>query len=318
MKISVVIPNYNGEEILKKNIPKVVEALRTYQAKSNYAVELIINDDFSKDNSIDVLHQLKEKLKNTQVPLFIYQNEKNFGFSTTVNRGVRKASGDLVVLLNTDVNPQKDFLSPLVENFDDLKVFGVGCVDKSIEGENVVLRGRGVGYWGKGFLHHEKGDLDSTNTFWVSGGSSMFRKSLWDKFGGLDEIYNPFYWEDIDLSYRAQKAGYKVLFEKRSIVIHEHEKGAIKSKYKPISVQKIAMRNQFIFIWKNITDTSLLLQHILWLPYYLLKSILKYDQVFLSGFLKALLLFPKIIQLRIKESKLNSISDREVLAQFNK
>jgi GT2 family glycosyltransferase len=316
MKISVVIPNYNGEEIVKKNIPKVVDALTHFRDKSKNDVELIINDDFSKDNSMNVLHTLKDTLKKKNVPIFIYQNEKNYGFSTTVNRGVRKASGDLIVLLNTDVNPDKDFLSPLVENFEDLKVFAAGCMDRSVEEEGVVLRGRGVGYWKQGFLHHKKGELDKTDTLWVSGGSAMFRKSLWDKLHGLDEIYNPFYWEDIDLSYRAQKAGYKVLFDKKSIVTHEHEKGAIKSKYKPIHVQKIAMRNQFIFTWKNITDPPLLLSHVFWLPYHLIKSIVRRDIIFLSGFGKALLLLPKIIQLRMKQHKLNQVKDTEILAQF--
>lgn len=318
MKISIVIPNYNGEEIVKRNIPKVIDALVNYRSRTNDEVELIINDDFSKDNSLDILHTLKVELKDKNVPIYIFQNEKNYGFSTTVNRGVKKSSGDLVVLLNTDVNPEIDFLLPLVQNFDDLKVFGVGCMDKSIEEEGTVLRGRGVGYWEKGFLHHAKGDLDSNDTLWVSGGSSMFRKSLWDKLGGLDEIYNPFYWEDIDLSYRAQKAGFKIFFDKKSIVIHEHEKGAIKSKYKPIKVQKIAMRNQFIFIWKNISDTNLLLSHFAWLPYHFARSLIKHDMIFLSGLFNALLLLPKIIQLRIKEAKLNSTTDIDILAKFKK
>lgn len=316
MKISIVLPNYNGEEIVKRNIPKVVDALEFYRSKTKDEVELIINDDFSKDNSMEVLHDIKDSLKSKNVPISIYQNEKNYGFSTTVNRGVRKSTGDLVVLLNTDVNPDKDFLTPLVSKFTDLKVFAVGCMDKSIEGEKTVLRGRGVGKWERGFLHHSKGEIDKNTTLWVSCGSAMFRRSLWDKLGGLDEIYNPFYWEDIDLSYRAQKAGYRVYFEKDSVVIHEHEKGAIKKKYKPIHVQKIAMRNQFIFVWKNISDTSLLISHLLWLPYLLGVSIIKRDSVFLSGFFKAFILLPKIATLRGKEKKLNTVTDKEILLQY--
>jgi len=318
MKISIVIPNYNGEEILKKNIPKVVTALKFFIDETKDEAEIIINDDFSKDNSMNVLHELRARLSTTKVPIYIYQNEKNYGFSTTVNRGVRKSSGDLIVLLNTDVNPQADFLFPLVARFEDLKVFGVGCMDKSIEGKQTILRGRGVGKWEKGFLRHDKGNIDDSTTLWVSGGSSMFRKSLWDKLGGLDEIYNPFYWEDIDLSYRAQKAGYTVFFERKSIVTHEHEKGAIKTKYKPTHIQKVAMRNQFIFIWKNITDLGLVISHLFWMPYLLLKAIVKGDMILLSGFVTAFLLLPEIIRLRLKETKYNKLSDRDILSTYSK
>ena len=51
------------------------------------------------------------------------------------------------------------------------------------------------------------------------------------KLGGFDGLYDPFYWEDIDLSYRAQKSGYKVIFEPKSIVTHEHEKGTVKEMF---------------------------------------------------------------------------------------
>ena len=85
---------------------------------------------------------------------------------------------------------------------------------------------------------------------------------------------NPFYWEDIDLSYRAQKAGFIVLFEKESIVTHRHEEGAIKRYHTSKKVRVITYRNQFIFAWTNMSDLPLILSHFLWLPYHLLRSIL--------------------------------------------
>ena len=97
-------------------------------------------------------------------------------------------------------------------------------------------------------------------------------KSIWDELGGLDILYNPFYWEDIDLSYRARKSGYKTLFENKSVVRHEHEKGSIKNKYNPQDVKKIAYKNQFIFAWKNSDFSTLIYGHF-WLPYHLLKAL---------------------------------------------
>ena len=103
MDISIVIPNYNGEKLLEKNLPKVLEAVSSYKKGK---VEIIIVDDASTDNSLDLV-----KDKN----VVILKNEKNLGFSSTVNIGVRESMGDIVVLFNTDVYPHKNFLEPLLK-----------------------------------------------------------------------------------------------------------------------------------------------------------------------------------------------------------
>lgn len=317
MDISIVIPNYNGQNLLKKNLPKVIGELERYKGGK---WEIIVVDDASTDASASVISNLKSPLGFSQgeqiTNLQFIKNEKNLGFSSTVNKGVKSAKGEILILLNTDVYPEENFLEPLLQHFEDIKVFAVGCLDKSIEGGKTVLRGRGLGDWKRGFLVHKKGEADKTNTLWVSGGSGAFRKSIWDKLGGLNELYNPFYWEDIDLSYRALKSGYKVLFEPKSVVVHEHEKGAIQSKYTPQKVKIIAYRNQFIFVWENATDLSLQFSHCLWLPYHFIKAIIGRDSAFFAGFFRALILFPKIIQSSFKAQKLFVKKDKEVTAEF--
>lgn len=303
MDISIVVPNYNGEKLLEKSLPKLLEILKNYK---DGETEIIIIDDASTDKSVDLL-------KKYDVEISI--NDKNLGFSSTVNRGVKKAKGEIVILLNTDVFPEKDFLNPLLKHFNDPKVFAVGCMDKSIEGDRAVLRGRGLGEWKRGFLIHRRGEVDKTNTLWVSGGSGAFRKSIWEKLGGLNELYNPFYWEDIDLSYRALKSDYKVLFEPKSIVIHEHEKGVIRNKYSPFQIKTIAYKNQFIFVWENATDLDLQFLHLFWLPYNFLQSLLRRDWAFFFGFLKAFILLPKIIKSSFKAQKLFVKKDREVVSK---
>lgn len=313
MKISIVIPNYNGEELLRKNLPKLIEAVCNYKD-----IEIIIVDDGSTDDSINIIQNSEFRIQNSNLKLKIIQNEKNLGFSSTVNKGAKEAKGDILVLLNTDVVPEKDFLKPLMEHFNDESVFAVGCMDKSIENGKTVLRGRGIGKWKKGFLVHKRGEINKTNTLWVGGGSGAFRKLIWDRLGGLNQIYDPFYWEDIDLSYRALKSGYKVLFEPKSIVYHEHEKGAIRKKFSPFKIKTIAYRNQFIFVWENETDFDLQISHLLWLPYHLIKALLRRDLAFFLGFFKAFILLPKIIQSSFKAQKLFIKSDREVIKEFFK
>ncbi len=303
MSISIVIPNYNGEKLLEKNLPKVLSVVKE--------AEVIVIDDASEDGSLKILDNFKSKIK-------IINNEKNLGFSSTVNKAVKQAKGEIVILLNTDVVPEKDFLDPLLKDFQEEKIFAVGCMDKSIEAGKVILRGRGLGKWQRGFFVHSRGEVNKTNTFWVNGGSGAFRKSIWEKLGGFNELYNPFYWEDIDLSYRALKSGYKILFEPKSIVIHEHEKGSIKSKYSSNEVKTIAYRNQFIFVWENATDYSLQFIHCIFLPYHFAKALFRFDLAFFVGFFRAFILLPQIIGSSLNYQKLFVKKDSEVTIESSR
>lgn len=313
MSISIIIPNYNGEAILKKNLPSVLHAALVYEKKGNKS-EIIIVDDCSTDSSLDYLQQFAVDSK--RVPIKIITSKENKGFSSTVNKGVEQATGDIIILLNTDVSPTENFLFPLLPHFNDQRVFAVGCLDKSIENGKTVERGRGIGKWEKGFLVHARGEVDKSSTLWVSGGSSAFRREYWIHIGGLLTIYNPFYWEDIDISYRAQKAGYSIIFEPQSIVFHEHEKGAILTNRSENEVKKIAYRNQFLFVWVNAGITQLNL-HILWLGYHLFCGILRKDWPFCIGFLNAFKLLPIILQLRRSQHYKREISDKAITAQFS-
>lgn len=315
MNLSVIIPNYNGQDLLEKNLSKVFDTISSYK---DGKVEVIILDDCSTDNSENVLENLIPKFKSlfSHIEVKVIKNEKNIGFSPTINKGVKNASGDILILLNTDVAPEKDFLKPLLGHFQNEKVFAVGCMDKSIEGSKVVLRGRGIGAWERGFLVHSRGEVDKTNTLWVNGGSGAFRKSIWDEFGGFDNLYSPFYWEDIDLSYRAVKSGYKIIFESKSVVVHKHEKGVIKKEFSQAEIKSIAYRNQFIFVWKNTTDFNLQLSHLLWLPYHLTKALMRMDWAFFIGFINAFIMLPKIVKSSFNSQKLFIKKDKEILEEF--
>lgn len=282
MKISVVIPNYNGLNLLKKNLPKLLDVIRNEKVES----EIILVDDASQDESVLWLKNFQDEYKNQGVYIKIMTNDINKGFSYTANRGAFSATGEFIIFLNTDVYPKKDFIKKALRHFDDTKVFAVGFMDESIERDKTILRGRGIGWWEKGFYLHKKGEVNENQTDWVSGGSGIFKTNIFKKLKGFNTIYDPFYWEDIDLSYRAKKAGYILLFEPESIVVHEHEKGAILSKYKKKDIIRISYRNQFIFVWKNATLVQFL-SHIVWLPYHLISS-LRSDKELLLGFLSAL------------------------------
>ena len=307
--ISLVIPNYNGADILKKNLPHILKSIEEYRGDS----EIVLVDDASSDDSLSFLSSFKKE--NMSFDISIFKNEKNLGFSSTVNKGVENARGEIIVLLNSDVEPKTDFITYLIPHFKDEKVFAVGCLDESEENGKIIQRGRGVGEWQRGFLVHKRGEPSKKNTLWAAGGSSAFRKSLWEKLGGLDELYNPFYWDDIDLSYRALKSGYKINFERRSIVVHRHSQGAIKKSYSKREIKRIAYRNQLFFVWKN-SDLTTLFWHIIWLPYHIVKALFSLNTEFLLGFLYALIKLPKVIESRIEAKKYFVFKDREVVRNF--
>lgn len=312
MKIEIIIPNYNGSDLVSLNLEKVLLACSDYKD-----LEITIVDDGSTKADQESLKKIIPSIqKKYKSKINLELNDKNVGFSSNVNRAGLKSSAEILVLLNTDVEPQKDFLKPLLEHFDNPLVFGVACMDKSIEDDKVVLRGRGLAKWHKGFLAHRRGEVDQHNTFWISGGSSAVRAEIYKKLGGFDPLYNPFYWEDIDLSYRAQKAGYKIIFESKSVVVHRHSKGSIKKHYNDSVIKSYAMRNQFTFIWKNMTDFELLASHMVYLPYYLLRALMSGDRIFLIGFYLAILRLPDIMKHRKTQKKMYIISDKQVLSNY--
>lgn len=296
--VSIVVPNWNGRELLQKHLSRVIAA-------TGETTEIIVVDDASTDGSLELV---AEKFPS----IALIRKPTHEGFTSTVNVGVQASRGDIVVLLNTDVEPERGFIKPLVAHFSDPSVFAVGCMDKSIEGDRVVLRGRGEAFWKNGFYVHRRGEVDKTDTAWVSGGSGAFRKKIWESLGGMDPLFNPFYWEDIDLSYRALKAGYRLRFEPKSVVRHYHEEGKIQQTFSLQEVRTIAFRNQFIFIWRNLSDFGLWWEHSLWSPVRIVQSLLRGDPAMMYGYVAALKLLPQIIISRHKVSPTWVRKDLEV------
>lgn len=289
MTISIIIPNWNGKKLLEKNLPAVLSA---------GVDEVIVSDDGSTDKSVEFLKKNFPQVKVVE--------HRRLGFAGNCSQGVKAAEGEIVVLLNTDVIPEKDFLKPLKGSFKDPKVFAV-----SFNEINDPKLSWTKGEFERGFIIHKSQKKDGRvhRTFWASGGSGAFRKKMWEELGGMDELFNPFYWEDLDLCYRAQKRGWKVLWEPKSKVHHKHE-GIIGKNFSRKYINLIWERNQLIFIWKNLTDCRLFLRHIVSLFYRLRRP--GYIKVILAALLKA----PLIISKRIKEKREAVLSDQEIFAKF--
>lgn len=252
MNVSLVITCWNGRKLLEKNLPSVIKAS---QNPKNRIKEIIVVDDGSTDDSVKFVDKVKSQTLKVKIKLV--KHDKNYGYAKTCNTGVREAVNDLVVILNLDVVPNIDFLEEALPHFEDKKVFAVSF--------NEGKFGPGKLVWKNGFLEIEKTNIPqkATLTDWPSGGSSIFRKKIWEKLGGMDELFLPFYFEDVDLGVRAKKAGFKCLWEPKAKVEHQHE-GTINPKnFSQEYINSIKQRNHLLLTWKNLDNRSLVFTHLI-------------------------------------------------------
>lgn len=295
MKASIIIPNFNGELLLAKNLPYVISAMNN---RGNNIIEIIVVDDGSWDGSIQLL---KDKFPQVK----IIKHKINRGFSAAVNTGVRGSCGELLVLLNSDVVPSEDFLVDSLPHFKNPNVFAVSFHEKGYgwarggfkDGYIQILPGE------EGNLFHE--------SFYVSGGSGVFRRSTWMELGGMDEeLLSPFYWEDIDLCFRAAKRGYIIGWEPESRVVHNHESTI--SKLSKGYVARIKERNQLLCLWKNITSPALVRKHIVGLFARLVRH---------PGYIRVILMalgrLGIALRKKKKEIKESKVSDEAIFARFS-
>lgn len=295
LKVSIVIPSYNTRDLLRKNLPKVISAK---DFKKNNIMEIILVDDASPDDSANVV-----KKEFPQVKLI--RHKVNRGFSSSVNTGARSSKGQLIALLNTDVIPEEDFLVSVLPYFKKRRVFAVSLNEK---GGYSWARG----FFKDGYVAHEPGEKTNEphSTFWVSGGSGVFRRDYWMKLGGMDEkVFSPFYWEDLDLSYRAAKRGLELIWEPKAQVVHKHE--ATVSKLPKSYVDRIRERNHLLFIWKNITSPNLTRRHVVGL----IKRFLRHPG-YARIVIMALLRGSAVLKARAREKKESKVSDEAIFSTF--
>jgi GT2 family glycosyltransferase len=250
---TVVIPNWNGRDLLEKYLPSIITALA-----GNPANEILVVDNGSTDGSAGFVRERFPQVKVLALP-------KNLGFGGGSNAGFGAAKNDIVVLLNSDMRVAPDFLAPLLEGFQDPAVFAVSCQiffsDPSRVREETGLT---QGWWQDGNLRvrHRQDDAvrDLFPCFYGGGGSCAFDRAKFLELGGFDEILAPFYLEDTDLGYLAWKRGWKVLYQPRSIVWHEH-RGTIGKRFRDDQIQAVLKKNYLLFVWKNIHEFRRLASH---------------------------------------------------------
>jgi len=223
---SIVILNYNGEKFLEKTIHSVFSL--------NYPIdkyEIIIVDNASTDGSYDVL----DKLKKPNPKIHLIKQTKNVGFSAGNNVGIKRAKGKYVVLLNNDCEVDTNWLKELVAVAEkDDKIFAVN--PKVYLGKTNKIQNAGIRVFNNGYAQdrgaipnnkvqeyeEDRGQYDNEEEInAVCAVATLYRKSLLDKIGAFDESFF-LYYEDVEISYRARKQGYKLMYAPKALAYHLH------------------------------------------------------------------------------------------------
>jgi GT2 family glycosyltransferase len=244
--ISVIIPNFNGKELLKENLPFVIKSLADVSQS-----EIIIVDDASTDNSIDYL-------KNSYPDIKIIENAENIGFGASINAGLNKAKHELVLLLNSDIKPDNKYISKSLRYFEDPDTFGVmGIIKDELSDE--ILEGvkwprisvSGLKYKDIRMPEIEKWD-EQIFTIYVCGGNAIVDREKMLELDGFLDLYHPFYQEDVDLSIRAWLSGWKLYFNPEAYCYHKHS-ATINKYYSKDFIKLISKRNRLILNYLYLT-----------------------------------------------------------------
>lgn len=231
LPVSIVIPNWNGRELLERNFPSVYEASRCHSEEN----EIIIVDNGSFDGSVEFIEKNFKDVK-------VIKLNKNKGFGFACNCGVEESRNEIFILLNNDVKVDKYFISPLLKHFERKDTFSVSAIDLN-EYKNKKIPDKPV------------------YILYSPGGYSAYDKNKFLSLGGFHHLYFPFYGEDRDIGYRAWKMGWKNILEPQSIVYHEGESTSkrLDKRY----VEKIKFRNRIIFCLSCFDDKMLIFSSVI-------------------------------------------------------
>lgn len=297
---SILIPTFNGRALLEECLPSVSAAVR----ERGGIDEIIALDNASADGTAD---WLKDEYPDVRVIRF-HDNRAIFA----LNDGAAEATYPYLCFLNNDMEVEGDFLTPLLEPFDAPDVFAVtGRVVQWDTGAIQAERRRAAFSRGRFFYLPARAPETAGPTLYALGGQSVFDRAKFLELGGLDPLFRPFYHEDLDLSWRAWKRGWRVLYTPGSVMRHRGAATA-KSFYSQQQIFTLMQRNLFLFMWKDIQDPAATLGHVSWLPARLVQSFFTGEAAFRRGFIQALPRLGEALRRRRAESPVRS--DREVFA----
>jgi O-antigen biosynthesis protein len=308
---TIVIPSKNGRGLLEDCLPAMQRAIGVAGGEHR----ILVVDDDSSDGTVGFLA--------TAFPAVDVLPLTASGFGRATNSGVVHAQTESVVLLNNDVVVEPEFLVRLLEALIEPQVFAVGAKFLSGEGTlDFVLGNRTRAFWRHGMLdiEHVTDPMQLTKRcpqFFAQGAAMACWRQQYIDLGGFDSLYEPFYWEDVDLSYRAWKRGWRVLYEPKAVCRH-FQSATTARDHRARYLKRISQRNAHLFLWKNLTDRRLFARHLSLAPLRAASDVfLGADSVQYGAFIAALRRIGMVITRRAAECSSAVVSDAEILRQTN-
>ena len=251
--VAIVILNYNGKHYLEKFLPSVV-------ASSYINKKVVVADNASTDDSIEWL-----KKNYPEVDLIVLSN--NYGFAKGYNLALKQVEAEYYILLNSDVEVTPGWIAPVIELMNADKQVGA-CQPKilSYKSKTQFEYAGACGGWidilgypfsrGRVFddCEEDSGQYDEvSNIFWASGAAMFVRAATYHAMHGLDEFFFA-HQEEIDLCWRMQSSGYKIMVCPSSVVYHVGGGTLQKGERKAY----LNFRNNLIMLYKNSTFSQTL------------------------------------------------------------
>lgn len=210
-KVSVIVVNYNGISVIK-------DCLQSIIAQTFKDFETIVVDNCSTDESIKLIRFMFPSVT-------LIELKKNIGFAGGCNIGIKNSRGQYIALINNDAIAEPLWLQQLVNAADRHPDVGI-CASKLIAFGTNVIDSVGDGYatWLKGFKRGEGEDKERYDQmeyiFGACAGAALYRRNMLEEVGFFDEDFFLIH-EDTDLNFRAQLAGWKVMYVPSAVVYHK-------------------------------------------------------------------------------------------------
>lgn len=252
MKLSIVILNWNGADMLRRFLPSVI--LHSPEA------EVIVADNGSTDGSLQLM---AEEFPNIRTIVL----DRNYGFAEGYNRALAEVQSDLYLLLNSDVRVEEGWLRPMLD-YMGAHPEVAACQPKiRCEWAPDMLEYAGAcgGYIGRmgfpfcrgrilGTVERDEGQYDTiAPVAWATGAALLIRASAYKDAGGLDARFFA-HQEEIDLCWRLRSRGWSIVCIPQSVVYHVG--GGTLPKESPRKAY-LNFRNNLLLLYKNMPDERL-------------------------------------------------------------